>query len=117
MVYKGLMLAEQVGAFFPDLTDERTVSKLCDGALALLDQHVSRVGARASVSPHRPNGEINTLRGNSAWMSAREALLEERFFHDAIEDFKPIIRRAAPTRGPSTTWSTSSWRAAARCRT
>ena len=42
------------------------------------------------------NGEINTLRGNAAWMRAREALLEERSSsREDIDDFKPIIRPAA----------------------
>ena len=49
VVYKGLMLAEQVAAFYPDLSDPRTVEQARAGPLALLDEHVPDVGARAPV--------------------------------------------------------------------
>ncbi|HEV8248071.1 MAG TPA: glutamate synthase subunit alpha, partial [Polyangiaceae bacterium] len=92
VVYKGLMLAEQVAAFYSDLSDERTVSKLC---LVHSRFSTNTFPAWERAHPYRliaHNGEINTLRGNSAWMSAREALLKSEFFKGAIEDFKPIIR-------------------------
>jgi glutamate synthase (NADPH/NADH) large chain len=92
VVYKGLMLAEQVAAFYSDLSDQRTVSRLC---MVHSRFSTNTFPAWERAHPYRliaHNGEINTLRGNSAWMSAREALLKSDFFKDAIEDFKPIIR-------------------------
>jgi glutamate synthase (NADPH/NADH) large chain len=92
VVYKGLMLAEQVGAFYRDLIDPRTVSKLC---MVHSRFSTNTFPAWERAHPYRliaHNGEINTLRGNSAWMSAREALLKSDFFKEAIEDFRPIVR-------------------------
>jgi glutamate synthase (NADPH) large chain len=92
VVYKGLMLAEQVAAFYPDLSDPRTVSKLC---MVHSRFSTNTFPAWERAHPYRliaHNGEINTLRGNMAWLSAREALLKSERFGTAIEDFKPIIR-------------------------
>jgi glutamate synthase (NADPH/NADH) large chain len=92
IVYKGLMLAEQVAAFYPDLGDPRTVARL-----AMVHSRFSTntfpTWERAHPFRHiAHNGEINTLSGNKAWMRAREALLKSDHFGAAIEDFKPIIR-------------------------
>ena len=54
LVYKGMLLAHQVGEYFLDLTDESDGLGARDGAPALLDQHVSDVGSRASVPPRLP---------------------------------------------------------------
>ena len=92
VVYKGLMLAEQLGAFYRDLCDPRTVSRLCM-VHSRFSTNTFPTWERAH--PYRRiahNGEINTLRGNQAWMSAREALLQSELFKGAIEDFKPIMR-------------------------
>ena len=92
VVYKGLMLAEQVGAFYRDLADPRAVSRLCM-VHSRFSTNTFPTWERAH--PYRRiahNGEINTLRGNQAWMSAREALLQSDLFKGAIEDFKPIVR-------------------------
>src|SRR5258708_7088633 len=86
------MLAEKVAAFSSDLSDQRTVSKLC---MVHSRFSTNTFPAWERAHPYRliaHNGEINTLRGNSARMSAREALLKSDFFKGAIEDFKPIIR-------------------------
>ena len=92
VVYKGLMLAEQLAAFYPDLGDPRTVSRL---ALVHSRFSTNTFPSWERAHPFRliaHNGEINTLSGNRAWMSAREALLESKHFGDHIEDFRPIIR-------------------------
>ncbi|MET0594568.1 MAG: glutamate synthase large subunit [Polyangiaceae bacterium] len=92
VVYKGLILAEQVVAFYPDLSDPRTVSRL---AMVHSRFSTNTFPTWERAHPYRRiahNGEINTLRGNQAWMSAREALLESDLFEGAIEDFKPIVR-------------------------
>jgi glutamate synthase (NADPH/NADH) large chain len=92
VVYKGLMLAEQVAAFYPDLHDPRTESKL---AMVHSRFSTNTFPSWERAHPFRlicHNGEINTLSGNRAWMSAREALLKSEVFGEAIEDFKPIMR-------------------------
>jgi glutamate synthase (NADPH) large chain len=92
VVYKGLLLAEQVGAFFPDVSDERTVSRL---AMVHSRFSTNTFPTWERAQPFRlvcHNGEINTLRGNILWMRAREALLAGDFWGENLEDFKPIIR-------------------------
>ena len=92
VVYKGLMLAEQVAAFYPDLGDARTASRL---AMVHSRFSTNTFPTWERAHPFRliaHNGEINTLSGNRAWMEAREALLRSEFFGNAIADFKPIIR-------------------------
>jgi len=92
IVYKGLMLAEQVAAFYPDLADERAVSRL---AMVHSRFSTNTFPTWERAHPFRylaHNGEINTLNGNRAWMRAREAMIESPLFGEHIEDFKPIIR-------------------------
>jgi glutamate synthase (NADPH/NADH) large chain len=92
IVYKGLMLAEQVAAFYPDLADDRLASRL---AMVHSRFSTNTFPTWERAHPFRyiaHNGEINTLNGNRAWMGAREALLDSPLFGSHIEDFKPIIR-------------------------
>lgn len=92
VVYKGLMLAEQLGEFFVDLLDQRAVSRL---AVVHSRFSTNTFPSWSRAHPFRylaHNGEINTLNGNRLWMRAREGLLESPHFGEAIEDFKPIIR-------------------------
>ncbi|RYE88554.1 MAG: glutamate synthase subunit alpha, partial [Myxococcales bacterium] len=93
IVYKGLMLAEQLGQFYPDLSDKRAHSRL---ALVHSRFSTNTFPTWSLAHPFRVlahNGEINTLRGNRTWMEAREALLSSEVWGQHIEDFKPIIRR------------------------
>ncbi|HEY7608318.1 MAG TPA: glutamate synthase large subunit [Alphaproteobacteria bacterium] len=92
VVYKGMFLAEQLTAFFPDLLDERFVSNF-----AIFHQRYSTntFPAWHLAQPFRVlahNGEINTLRGNVRWMRAHEPLLAHPMFGAHIEDLKPIIQ-------------------------
>ena len=93
IVYKGLMLAEQVAAFYPDLADERTTSRL---AMVHSRFSTNTFPSWKRAHPYRllaHNGEINTLRGNMAWMSARESLLKsDTFNRNTVADFRPIAR-------------------------
>ena len=92
VVYKGLMLAEQLAAFYPDLSDARTVSRL---AMVHSRFSTNTFPTWDRAHPFRliaHNGEINTLSGNRAWMGAREAMLKSELFGEHIEDFKPIIQ-------------------------
>ena len=92
VVYKGLMLAEQLADYFCDLSDPLTTSRL---AMVHSRFSTNTFPSWERAHPFRRlahNGEINTLRGNRTWMAAREALLESELWGEAIEDFRPIIR-------------------------
>ncbi|WP_394823729.1 glutamate synthase large subunit [Pendulispora albinea] len=92
IVYKGLMLPEALGAFYPDLSDPLTKSQF---AIVHSRFSTNTLPTWDRAHPFRRiahNGEINTLRGNRAWMSAREQVLTAHLFGDAISDIKAIIR-------------------------
>ncbi|MDA7720983.1 glutamate synthase large subunit [Alphaproteobacteria bacterium] len=91
IIYKGMFLAEQVTAFFPDLLDQRFVS-----SFAIYHQRYStntmptwKLAQPFRVLAH--NGEINTIRGNQNWMSCHEDRMESALFGDAIGDLKPVV--------------------------
>jgi len=92
VVYKGLMLAEQLAAFYRDLSDPRVVSRL---AMVHSRFSTNTFPSWDRAHPFRlsaHNGEINTLNGNRSWMRARESMLSSDRFSQDIEDLKPIIR-------------------------
>ncbi|MBI1813860.1 MAG: glutamate synthase large subunit [Deltaproteobacteria bacterium] len=89
--YKGLLLPNQIPAFYRDLNDPTFVS-----ALALVHQRFSTntFPSWDRAHPYRfiaHNGEINTLRGNINWMHAREKLFASPAFGDDIKKIVPII--------------------------
>jgi glutamate synthase (NADPH/NADH) large chain len=91
IVYKGLALPERLDAFYPDLAQDD-----CKSSLALVHSRFSTntFPTWERAHPYRRiahNGEINTLRGNKNWMTAREPMLASKVFCEHIEDFKPII--------------------------
>ncbi|TAN55733.1 MAG: glutamate synthase large subunit [Rhodospirillales bacterium] len=90
IVYKGMFLAEQLGAFYPDLLDERFAS-----ALALVHQRFSTntFPTWKLAHPFRlicHNGEINTLRGNLNWMTARRGTMQSELLGDDLKKIWPI---------------------------
>ncbi|MFN0264681.1 glutamate synthase large subunit [Tepidamorphus sp. 3E244] len=90
IVYKGMFLAYQLGAYYNDLKDERFTS-----AVALVHQRFSTntFPAWPLAHPYRMvahNGEINTLRGNVNWMAARQASVSSPLFGDSISRLWPI---------------------------
>ncbi len=90
IVYKGMFLSRQLGAYYVDLRDERFVS-----ALALIHQRFSTntFPSWPLAHPYRMvahNGEINTLRGNVNWMAARQASVSSPLFDDDIKKLWPI---------------------------
>jgi len=92
IVYKGMLAANQVPRFFPDLTDERMES-----ALALVHSRFStntfpnwRLAHPFRLLAH--NGEVNTLTGNVNWMRAREAQLESALLGKDLKKVLPAIR-------------------------
>ena len=95
IIYKGMMLAEQVAEFYPDLMDERFES-----AFAIYHQRYSTntFPQWALAQPFRMlahNGEINTLKGNVNWMRSHEIRMASSAFGDKAEDIKPIIPSGA----------------------
>ena len=91
MVYKGMLLTEQLGKYFPDLAHPAMES-----AIGLVHSRFSTntFPSWNRAHPYRyiaHNGEINTLRGNINWMHAREALFSSDAFGEDIEKILPII--------------------------
>ncbi len=91
LVYKGLLLPEQIPAFYLDLVDPDMAS-----ALALVHQRFSTntFPSWDRAHPYRflaHNGEINTLRGNINWMHARQSQFASPSFGDDIKKILPII--------------------------
>ena len=90
VIYKGLLLADQVGTYFLDLRDERCVS-----ALGLVHQRFS-----TNTFPEWPlahpyryvahNGEINTVKGNYNWMKAREGVMSSPVLGADLQKLYPI---------------------------
>ncbi len=90
VIYKGLLLADQVGTYYRDLEDERCVS-----ALGLVHQRFS-----TNTFPEWPlahpyryvahNGEINTVKGNYNWMRAREGVMSSPVLGGDLKKLYPI---------------------------
>jgi glutamate synthase (NADPH) large chain len=90
VIYKGLLLADQVGTYYLDLKDARVVS-----AFALVHQRFS-----TNTFPEWPlahpyrfvahNGEINTVKGNFNWMRAREGVMKSPVLGDDLKKLYPI---------------------------
>ncbi len=94
-VYKGMLTSPQLGAFYPDLSDERMVS-----ALALVHSRFSTntFPSWPLAHPYRyiaHNGEINTVQGNRNWMRAREALLASDRIPGDLQRLFPICTPGA----------------------
>jgi glutamate synthase domain-containing protein 2/glutamate synthase domain-containing protein 1/glutamate synthase domain-containing protein 3 len=91
MVYKGMLTAQQLRGYYPDLADPDFQS------------HFAIVHSRFSTNtfpswrlahPYRylaHNGEINTLRGNRNWMRARTGSLQSEVFGDELQKMYPIL--------------------------
>jgi glutamate synthase domain-containing protein 2/glutamate synthase domain-containing protein 1/glutamate synthase domain-containing protein 3 len=92
IVYKGMLTAPQLRAYFPDLTDERVASTL---ALVHSRFSTNTFPSWELAHPYRllaHNGEINTLRGNANWMGARESQLASELFGDDLAKVLPVVR-------------------------
>jgi len=90
VIYKGMFLADQLGTYYPDLHDADFES-----ALALVHQRFSTntFPTWSLAHPYRyiaHNGEINTLRGNTNWMAARQASVSSPLFGKDIKKLWPI---------------------------
>ncbi|WP_343636563.1 glutamate synthase-related protein [Roseateles sp.] len=90
VIYKGLLLADQVGKYYRDLADPRVVS-----AIALVHQRFSTntFPEWPLAHPYRMvahNGEINTVKGNFNWMRAREGVMKSPVLGDDLKKLYPI---------------------------
>ncbi len=91
VVYKGLLLANQVGEYYLDLQ-----APTCVSALALVHQRFS-----TNTFPEWPlahpyrliahNGEINTVKGNYNWLRAREGVMKSAVLADDLKKLYPIV--------------------------
>jgi glutamate synthase (NADPH) large chain len=99
VIYKGMMLAEQVAEFYPDLKDDRFES-----AFAIYHQRYSTntfpqwwLAQPFRMLAH--NGEINTLKGNLNWLKSHEIRMASNTFGEMAEDIKPIVPEGASDSG------------------
>ncbi|WP_339113943.1 glutamate synthase large subunit [Thioclava sp. GXIMD2076] len=99
IIYKGMMLAEQVAEFYPDLKDDRFES-----SFAIYHQRYSTntfpewwLAQPFRMLAH--NGEINTIKGNINWMKSHEIRMASATFGDMAEDIKPVIPAASSDSG------------------
>ncbi len=95
IIYKGMMLAQDVAEFYPDLNDARFES-----AFAIYHQRYSTntfpqwwLAQPFRMLAH--NGEINTLKGNINWMKSHEIRMASATFGEMADDIKPIIANGA----------------------
>ncbi len=91
LVYKGMLMPEQVGQYYPDLRDPDLQS-----ALGLVHSRFSTntFPSWERSHPYRyiaHNGEINTLRGNINWMHARQSMFESDLFGEDMKKIQPVI--------------------------
>ncbi|MET0302800.1 MAG: glutamate synthase large subunit, partial [Microbacteriaceae bacterium] len=94
IVYKGMVTTLQLEPFYPDLSDERFVSKL---ALVHSRYSTNTFPSWPLAQPFRMmahNGEINTVKGNRNWMRARQSQLESELFGD-LRPVLPIVTDGA----------------------
>ncbi|MDR0548859.1 MAG: glutamate synthase large subunit [Deltaproteobacteria bacterium] len=91
VVYKGMLFGQQLGAFYPDLNDP-----LFQAPLAVIHQRYSTntFPSWRLAQPFRGlahNGEINTIKGNRAWLTAREPSFASPLYGDDIKKILPVI--------------------------
>jgi glutamate synthase (ferredoxin) len=92
VVYKGLLLAEQLPEYYPELEDKRMKSTFVQVHARF---STNTLGAWHLAHPYRNiihNGEFNTIQGNINWMRARETDLDAPgWSEEDVEKIKPII--------------------------
>ena len=91
VVYKGLIMAEQLEHFYHDLGDDFLATSFI---LVHSRFSTNTLGTWRLAHPYRyviHNGEINTLRGNINWMTARESALSSPVLGDDVEKLLPVV--------------------------
>ena len=94
VVYKGMLTTGQLEEFFPDLSEP-----LVESSFALVHSRFSTntFPSWPLAHPYRyiaHNGEINTVKGNRNWMSARESLLESDLIPGDLKRLFPIVNNS-----------------------
>ncbi len=95
VVYKGLLMGTQLRGYYPDLLDPTMESSF---VMVHSRFSTNTLGSWRLAHPYRclaHNGEINTLRGNINWMTARQAVLESNLFGEDIKKLFPILTPGA----------------------
>ena len=97
LIYKGMLLVDQLSQFYSDLKDQSMMS-----AFGIVHSRFSTntLGSWKLAHPYRMlahNGEINTVRGNRNWMQARERSIESPLFGDKIDQLTPICESDDPS--------------------
>ena len=90
IVYKGMLTPSQLRQYYPDLSDP-----LFKSAIAMIHSRFSTntMPAWRSAQPFRllcHNGEINTIKGNRSWMSARESVMRSEWFD--VSELYPVLQ-------------------------
>ena len=91
IVYKGLLMTDQIAGFYRDLVDEDMVTYF---AMVHSRFSTNTLGSWKLAHPYRflqHNGEINTLRGNLNWMVARQSMFSSPLFGEDMQKLFPII--------------------------
>tara|TARA_B100000676_G_scaffold107333_1_gene107346 strand:+ start:2444 stop:7024 length:4581 start_codon:yes stop_codon:yes gene_type:complete len=97
LIYKGMLLVDQLRKFYPDLSNKNFTS-----AFGLVHSRFSTntLGSWKLAHPYRMlahNGEINTVRGNRNWMQSREKTLKSNFFGEDINNLIPVCDSDSPS--------------------
>ena len=109
LVYKGMLTATQLRAFYPDLDDERRRLVVLHVHARFSTNVLPRWDLAQPLRMIAHNGEINTLRGNTNWMRARESKWRSPLFGGDVAKLRRRPRRGrARTRASSTTRSSCS---------
>ncbi|MDR0852255.1 MAG: glutamate synthase large subunit [Clostridiales Family XIII bacterium] len=91
IVYKGMLRADQLSAFYLDLKDTHLTSSI---VLVHSRFSTNTFPSWERAHPMRyiiHNGEINTIQGNANWVKAREAMLKSEKFGDELSKVMPTI--------------------------
>ena len=91
LVYKGMLTADQLPAFYPDLRDPVTVSRLAMVHARFSTNVLPRWDLAQPFRLSAHNGEINTLRGNVNWMRARQSKFRSPHYGADISKLRPVI--------------------------
>src|SRR4029078_8796228 len=91
IIYKGMLTAEQLRGYYPDLSDP---DFQCSLAMVHSRFSTNTFPSWRLAHPYRylaHNGEINTLRGNRNWMRARYGSMQSEAFGDELQKMFPIL--------------------------
>jgi glutamate synthase (NADPH/NADH) large chain/glutamate synthase (ferredoxin) len=99
IIYKGMMLAEQVAEFYPDLRDARFESAFCIYHQRYSTNTFPQWHLAQPFRMLAHNGEINTLKGNVNWMKSHEIRMASSAFGEMAEDIKPVIPQGTSDSG------------------